>query len=801
MTDVVNVGTGVDSKDGDKARDGGGKINAKFATHDTSIATLNGQVSTLQTLTADLGASTTFGGLPLATLPLAGSESISLIQGGLNVRTPVTSFSGTPGADTVARTAITTIKSDYCDPRDFNGWDNTGVNDVSAALQSAISQAITAKVQLRIPGGLYRLNSPINFAPNGSDGIDMVGPTPAGAFNINFQTGNNGAKAVFLANFNDRPAFYGDNFRQVHMANFLVVGLNTFPQAQEMNDVKTNYITAGCRDSRYSPYCGIGIDCFNSAVPADGGYPGMTASYFGSTRDGSSQAIFECVSCIGFTVGFMLCPTGVGSQTDTMTFKNCQVVICDTGIAIGQAQSKALVFLGGNIGSCRQAFDGASYGNKTGCPPALIQGMNLGYLMRIFNMNSQVGPFLMQNCYSESIRSLGNYGTGGSTVRGQCAIQNMQFSLHVAQSLPPPVLFETFGIASIRSMNFGVDSGVSSHWNMANDMTTPILIESSTFGNATAGNVAIVGLLSTGSGVEMHNCLSQGNGAYQTLTDISDVDVSTMSINGRWSGPLRGYLYANGTGEVVYTSPNTAGNISAAATGTAFTNRAITFTGALALGATTGTLTGGGWTDLSGWYNVTFSNSDVRTCLFANGSTAVKWGSTGLSSSATTAATAACVAMTFTATDVTLFLAGDVIFWKMLAVGGSGVQRTVPAWVVTNIAGSVVTCQPKCDVTYYDTVANNGGGTTLLISQNQWAPSVAFTGNSNTSTSLTGVSPTNLIQNGDWLNNAIPGLAANTRVVAGAGTATLTLNKATSTSAALTLYFGRFQTPTTTAAW
>lgn len=62
----------------------------------------------------------------------------------------------------------------------------------------------------------------------------------------------------------------------------------------------------------------------------------------------------------------------------------------------------------------------------------------------------------------------------------------------------------------------------------------------------------------------------------------------------------------------------------------------ITFTGSLASGATSATLTAA-WTHLTVEQFVVFSNSDQRSVLFTKGSTSVTW-STGLSSTATTSA-------------------------------------------------------------------------------------------------------------------------------------------------------------------
>src|SRR5216683_1325244 len=81
MTDVVNVGTGVGTGDGDKARTGGAAINAKFVALDASIAALGAPIN-----------SSKISALPAATAPLSGAELLDLVQSGANVQTPATSL-------------------------------------------------------------------------------------------------------------------------------------------------------------------------------------------------------------------------------------------------------------------------------------------------------------------------------------------------------------------------------------------------------------------------------------------------------------------------------------------------------------------------------------------------------------------------------------------------------------------------------------------------------------------------------------------------------------------------------------
>jgi len=78
MSDVVNVGTGVGTKDGDKARVGGTAINSKFAALDASIAGLGAPLL-----------SSAFSQFTPA-VPLDATETFPLVQSAGNVIAPVT---------------------------------------------------------------------------------------------------------------------------------------------------------------------------------------------------------------------------------------------------------------------------------------------------------------------------------------------------------------------------------------------------------------------------------------------------------------------------------------------------------------------------------------------------------------------------------------------------------------------------------------------------------------------------------------------------------------------------------------
>lgn len=153
--------------------------------------------------------------------------------------------------------------------------------------------------------------------------------------------------------------------------------------------------------------------------------------------------------------------------------------------------------------------------------------------------------------------------------------------------------------------------------------------------------------------------------------------------------------------------------------------------------------------------------------------------------------------LAFDSTDVTFLLVGDFLFWRMDPIGKSSSSKLIVALKVTAISAPAVTCELLFKRFYYDETVTP---TTVEIYIQQWAPGAALTGDTNTSTSITNVSPTTIIQDGDWLDDADGDLVTNTRVVSGGGTATLTLNKAaTATSVGDVLFWDRIHTVDTTA--
>jgi hypothetical protein len=166
-------------------------------------------------------------------------------------------------------------------------------------------------------------------------------------------------------------------------------------------------------------------------------------------------------------------------------------------------------------------------------------------------------------------------------------------------------------------------------------------------------------------------------------------------------------------------------------------------------------------------------------------------GVTGLTLNAST--------VTFACSNVNELLAattgylGDILMWQMIQQGNSTSKMIVPALQIQagGISGNNVTATMLFDPIEYDLVANQPSSTSVNVVLNQWAPTQALTATTDGTTAvLTSVSPTTILKNGDWVLGT--GLASNSRVVSGGGTATVTLNNITaSAQSGTTIYYGR----------
>jgi hypothetical protein len=239
--------------------------------------------------------------------------------------------------------------------------------------------------------------------------------------------------SAFYSNFTDKPVIVCQNGRCNTFEDFYIVGNGGASAAilsggaggttdySKCMDV-TNY-TSGLRDSRYSPDCGIGIDPFGTTLPADGGYPGLSAQY-ASGAAGSSGIIIRNVVADNFTVAFMISANGQTQNAENIALYDCYADFCKVGVGIGQSQSRNVNLFNFNGGFNYYSINTRDYGNQQGASPNVF-GANLsGKYLFWCNCSFGSAP-VITGIYAESFASIGSFGASASSSGQPLTISGM----------------------------------------------------------------------------------------------------------------------------------------------------------------------------------------------------------------------------------------------------------------------------------------------------------------------------------------------------------------------------------------
>jgi hypothetical protein len=705
------------------------------------------------------------------------------------------------------------------------GIDPTGAMASDVAFNLAIQDAIHQKKKLIVPTGLFTLNAPLllfGTTPTATryDSLQMEGqgntapatdtlPTASG-----FQ--NN---TIFYANFSNAPALIGNANRSLFLRNFGVVGqnfkTNPFPTAPVANAAayvdtiasftgtitgtslavsgvtgtlavnQTIYgtvanpvlagtyivsgsgaswvvsrsqsvgpiaMTTGPRDSLYSPYAGICLDAFcKSTAPSDGGYPGLT-SYYGwgsSGANGTHIALIENVFIQNFVVGIMNGPTGTPDNGDALTCRNVAVQNCRVACASGNNQADQWTITDSNIDEVQYMVDTLSYGGQN-APAASLINSQLGRCYGVLNCYA-LKQASVQNCYMEGPASLGRFGSGGGN--------------------DTPITFLNNGIL------------LATPTTIAGLAQPPVIL------NATRAHF-IGGIIGYGSSTDVFNF-----SGYETTFD-------GVTFYGGYTPncfPLIGQKYLAGAGggfarfDNCFVNPGSYGG-AAGLLSDNFARSAQALSTFLGSAAT-------------GRLNATFQTNRVPDG--ANGQEYIfvppANSPGGYAQAGVSALTLNSTTVTFTMTNAAYYLQpGDYIYWKMLPQNGLANTADVVALQIPigGISGNNVTANMLFDPSFYDTVANQYASNQVFIAAHLWAPLVALTATTNTSTALTSVLPVNILTAGDW----IIGYGANgadipspCRVVSTDGAGNVVLSRAaTGSHAGVSVCFGQLQALYTT---
>lgn len=688
----------------------------------------------------------TIAGLNGAAAPLTGAELLALWQSNATVNAPITSVAAFPAIFA-------------------SGIDPTGENDSAPGLNNAIQNAISTRVPLVLPAGLFKINSPVYCYNGFGSSVNISGQGgfahPTSTKIPEYPLTISDAMTVLYANFTDAPAVIFSGNRYSTFKKIAIIGQNLAPVTgtpqtwQQPVDVQADYVSAGCRSAQYSPYCGIAIDpCISPVAPPDGGYPGL--AYNQSDNIGSTGIIFEEVNIQEFVVGIALSTSGTQGNGDDISFRSVNVTYCDTAYVCGDSQARLWRTESGSIFGCRQAYDCLNYGSGEGTNPVVTNPI-YGYLYRLFAFNCPFSDAAILNGYAESIRTFGQFGTGFSTIRSAFKMDGGTYYITAGDVVAgvvfaplPPLLLESHGPTKLENVSVGL-TGSSSYLtalNITGEGGLDITLKTCTVPGTDLTDIPpFVGVV-----------LNSGNGGQVTVDGVYVVGTNGFTL---WKDTPQGF------------------NIASFASGGRYRGhiQAQTVTDNVAGVPARYTYLPLGANGLPQSYIVSVSN------IVVSGST-----------------------VSFTAgSHPEQILVGDTLFWQMIQQGYSADKYTVPGLKVTSVntgTGAVV-CSMLFDPIEYDTAANwnLSNPNTMYGCPVRWAPAQQLTcTTSTTSAVITSVSPTSCLKNGDYVTGA--GIPAGTRVVSGASTASVTLsNTPTANASGVVLYFDRLVNPTTTPAY
>lgn len=310
----------------------------------------------------------------------------------------------------------------------------SGTTNASTILQAEADYCILHHIRkLQLDYGTYRVDTPLVL-------YQFYGGNYVG-----FGLELSGVGSMWDIETTIQASFY-DNFivgiqhgKGVTISNLRIRGNFTPPIGTDYefyNKTFAEFTDGVSRDSRYSPNCAIAIDPFGNttALPSDGGYPGMSAWYRGtasttaSIQAGSTSTFITNVITEKTVVGICSSPNPFTRNAEITTIRDCQFRFHKLCVSGGQEQEKQ-----NSIKNCAcwyasyMFFATGKYGYGT---PGnwVIDGVNIAGYMAQFIDNDQNGYFgtYLKHIYTER---LGRFGLMTNYVgRVSASIEDCQFT-------------------------------------------------------------------------------------------------------------------------------------------------------------------------------------------------------------------------------------------------------------------------------------------------------------------------------------------------------------------------------------
>lgn len=604
--------------------------------------------------------------------------------------------------------------------------------DDTVALNKWLARCRASRRTGYLPWGSYGITAPLVVTPPLTVGATAITVFGAGhGYNGEAFQFSRSASTILCPGLVDQPALAISSGKGVNVYDLAIVGGNTkafYTTGQPggaMSDDQTAWVSPGFRDTRYSPQCAIHIDPYRStSTPSDGGYPGAT--YSGSYTSSSTINI-DRVAILHHVVGIAnyLAPSLAGNQGDTISMDGLRVYGASACYAAGQAQSRACRITRSTFGSYRTVLDGLTYGDRQGQVPSLAQ-CNLGFGWMGFRVNPNYSDVDWKGVYNEGCMHIGHAcATGG--VQYPVSILGGQHSRRGDYSpmAAGPIYLEatcpvTFEGHIQDASSSQIPALSQATQNVVNVMGAPFHFRSGSVGCDDADKLILGSVWFGQDNLRLTDANVIGYGA-SNVRRYGQVLTPTSGMTGRYQPQQM--CFANDVrapGGVYHYLP-------------ASSNGLLSLAG--------------------GSPSITNPGGDTMTFTIAAG-------------------------------FLKYLQVGDLVPWQVFghqgAPGGSRRTYLVPAYKITAIdtGTNTITCTALFTTTgYYDAAYS-----TLYVIMREWAPMQALTGDLASSTTVSNVSPTTIVKNGDWIRDAIGQIPALTRVVSGGGTATLTLSQAATTT-------------------
>ena len=295
------------------------------------------------------------------------------------------------------------------------GATSDGSTDDIIPLQAMVDCSVASGgLPMFLPGGTYKITDTLKL----NKGVAYAGFTFRGA-GSSVVSGFN--TVIDATAFGDRPAINVQGARQINLEDFIILGKNVAPvtiiqawqaaPSTSLDPNVANWITAGCVDSRHSPYAGISFDAYYGTAPADP-YPNDP---YGRTVS-SGGVVLNRVKVQGFVVGLMLAPWAVADQDcASISVYDSEIRYNTFGYSCGSSQARSIQFYNTNVYSNWCCFTTIRHGNLNGNCPSLFGGiLQLSFKLFELGAANSNNDKIVSGVHCEVFGYLGEFGAADS---------------------------------------------------------------------------------------------------------------------------------------------------------------------------------------------------------------------------------------------------------------------------------------------------------------------------------------------------------------------------------------------------